>query len=219
MFKTDLKYITIHLVWFVVASLVATLIPIMAMIDVRMQLVITEQSFTEISQTVMLLASCAVVFRASRLNDTLKPACILLSAFFLCLALRENDTLFNSIYQSLWFVIGLIVAALAFGYTLLLGRFSHTVHSLANFARGRFFPGFCGAFILVFVISRLLGMTEIWDMMADALSLTHDQYYPLKTFAEECVESYGYYILLVFSLGLLHELRRPVTHAEHPTQV
>lgn len=153
-----------------------------------------ETSFTEIAQELM-LATCAVLFWASRGALEHKSFNALAGGLFACMFIRELDGLFDPISHSFWLWPALATAAVC----LLKGFGTHdsranSISALARFSRSSSFSMIVAGFgVLVF--SRIFGMGTLWHQI-----LQEGYQRMAKTMVEEGLELIAYCIFLTGSI-------------------
>jgi len=156
---------------------------------------ITENSWTEITQEIIVLLSAIGFFVAGRQSKVLAPVLNLLSIFFVMSFIRE----FNN-HIDFWFY--LVLPFLGLFVFLLVRNFKKVVATFTEFielkSSGTFFIGF----LVTYLFSRLFGKSVLWiALMGDAYHRT------AKNMAEEGVELLGYAIILISVVELMVSLR------------
>jgi len=158
---------------------------------------LTEVSFTEFGQTLVLLTVTALYARVAWLDEDKRGFFVLASGFFACMLIRELDVYFDRIRHGAWLYPALVVALGTGGYALLKCRDS-IVKPWAAFVRSSsFFPAVIGLVVLL-VFSRVFGSGNlIWKPV-----MGEDYTHLYKTVVQEGLELLGYLLLLLSAVRL-----------------
>ncbi len=156
---------------------------------------ITENSWTEITQEIIVLLSAIGFFVAGRQSKALVPVLNLLSIFFVMSFIRE----FNN-HIDFWFY--LVLPFLGLFVFLLVRNFKKVVAAFTEFVELRSSGAFFIGFLVTYLFSRLFGKSVLW------MALLGDAYHrTAKNMAEEGIELLGYAIILISVVELMASLR------------
>ena len=175
----------------VLAAILPVLVPAMDILALGNGL--RETSITEFVQEALVTLTSATFFLVARRNPELRQGAILMGAFFLCLALREMDFLFDKIFHGAWkWLVLPIVATCAWtAWRNPRQSWAGIVHMLSGSAGTLLLAGT----VLLVIYSRLIGMGALWE------SLLSDGYVrTAKNFVEEGSELMAYGVITVAAL-------------------
>ena len=164
-----------------------------------------ENGVVEWCQFIALMGSgCALVWAAFKRRDLL-AGLLLAGVFFLDMAIREQDALFDHVVHGCWVVpVGVItvwalVLAVKHRQTILDG-----LEAMVKAPNS-------GLLILgVFTIlgfSRVIGYKKFWKTLAEGTGAMDGSWHAFKRFTEESVELFGYMIVLVWAIRFVIYLR------------
>ena len=116
----------------------------------------------------------------------------LMAALFLCMFIRENDRVFDTVWHRFWLVPALVVAA-AGVFLARRNRGTTIAGWLAHARHGSFWVVMVGL-IQLLIFSRLFGSGELWENVSDISNPN-----VVKTVVQEGIELVSYAILLLGS--------------------
>ncbi|MBR0057232.1 MAG: hypothetical protein IJP66_07870 [Kiritimatiellae bacterium] len=162
-----------------------------------------ENSPIELLQLALLLSSSALLAGVAWLRREGREGYALTAAFFLCMAIRESDAIFDHLfYHGAWLPFALAVAGAA--SIAAIRRRGRALSGLADIVSGKGFGLLCSGMSMVFVFSRILGVKKIWmaiyrDVCCEekASSLCR----AIKNIAEEGSELFGYALIFAWALS------------------
>ncbi len=166
----------------------------------------SEASFTEVTQSVLLLLSALMMGYIYRRPGAIPHVSLLLGAFFLASFVRENDSWLDLyVFDGTWQVlVTLIVLPILFVVIRHRHAFAEEFKSIANsFGFGMFAAGF----LSTYVFSRLYGRSAFWEAM-----LGEHYQRVIKDAAEEVTELAGYMLLFFACIELVLLVRRRFRH-------
>ena len=154
---------------------------------------ITEISVTELLQVSILTVIAGIFIYLSRhhpIRET-KYGMILIAGFFACAVIRELDFITDQLSVS-WFHF---VLAIVFYMLFLAWRHRNMLYGVAHFCKSEsYYIMVCGL-LTVFVFSRLMGMSMLWQ------NLLNESYLRVvKNAVEEGAELFGYTLCLLSAL-------------------
>ncbi|MBR4354593.1 MAG: hypothetical protein IKP97_04765 [Kiritimatiellae bacterium] len=151
------------------------------------------------------VSGCALVWAAFKRRDLL-AGLLLAGVFFLDMAIREQDALFDKVVHGFWVVpVGVITVAalvLAVKYrTTILDGLEAMVKA----------PNSALLMLGVFTIlgfSRVIGYKKFWKTLAEGTGAADGSWHSFKRFTEESVELFGYMMVLVWAIRFVLYLRQ-----------
>jgi len=157
----------------------------------------SEHSLTEYMQDVMSFLSCMLFLYASRLDEKLKIASILLAALLGMMFVRESDSLLDHyVFDGAWQTIVLLIFACVIVF--LLGQFSKIYASLKEYSLQASFGIFLAGFVTLLAFSRMMGRSSFWQ------AVMGDSYMRIvKNIVEESIETFGYSLVLIAAIELV----------------
>lgn len=160
-----------------------------------------EKSFTELFQSLLLL-SCALSFYKLTQKNYLSSASVLVCGFFCVLLIRELDAYFDQIRHGFWIYPALTVTAISIVLAL---RNGNVVRQMAALLEDNNMQVMISFVILLFVFSRLYGMSEFWK------SVMSDYYIrDVKNISEETIELLCYSFIALYASKTKNALLKPV---------
>lgn len=161
-----------------------------------------ENSIIELIQLALLVFSSATAaFAAAKFREG-REGVVLVSALFLCMAIRECDSTFDRLlYHGAWFPIALAVAVAAAAFAALNMR--RAARGLSAIARDIDAGFLYSGLSVILVFSRILGHKRIWltiyrdvcgEENADSLCRA------MKNIAEEGTELFGYTLIAIWAV-------------------
>ncbi|GAA4807376.1 hypothetical protein GCM10023231_40720 [Olivibacter ginsenosidimutans] len=151
----------------------------------------SESSYTEYLQSLFLFTSSILLFITYRKSPTKNYVALLLFGLTVASFIREQDIYFETyIGKTTWFYPVLVVLAFSLYGVIKNGA---TFLRQLNQYRQSFSAGlFTFGFITTYIFSRLFGRKVFW------YAVMEDHYVRgVKNAAEECLELYGYLIILI----------------------
>lgn len=151
-----------------------------------------EISFTELSQSLLLSMTILLYGRMAWKVEQQRGFFILVTGFFSCMLIREQDAFFDLIAHGAWLFPALFVAGIALTWALLFCR-ATIVMPMAAFVGSHAYYLLLFGLVLVLVFSRVFGSGSLlWGAMMG------EGYFPLlKNVVQEGLELLGYGYLLV----------------------
>lgn len=160
-----------------------------------------ETSLVEIAQSV-LLAAITTIFAASAMKTpALSKSAWLLATFAAASLIRENDVWLDMLHAEGWQIAVTPVIAAGLIYT-----WRHRAAFLAEqrlFTESTAFGLFAAALMTTYVFSRLFGMGRFWQAV-----MQEDYLRPVKDMSEECMELFGYGLMLCAAIEFVALARR-----------
>lgn len=161
-----------------------------------------ENALIEFIQLALLVASSALAaFTAAKFREG-REGVALVAAFFLCMAIRECDSIFDHLLcHGAWFPIALAVAIAAIAWAARSPK--RMAAGLSAIATGPDAGILYSGLSVILVFSRLLGLKSIWltiyrdvcgEEQADTLSRA------MKNIAEEGTELFGYALIAFWAI-------------------
>lgn len=200
--RDNLIIIRNELLVFLAQGLFLTLIMGLIFIDVSwMSDGLHENSFTEISQEVMLAIISGLFFVQAMKHPRLRGSLALVGGFYGCMLIREMDFLFDELHHGSW-----VWFALALALTSLLVALRHPARTLAGLVallRHRAWHMMAAGLLTTLVFSRLFGMNDLWQHL-----MPDNFHHVVKNMAEEGSELLGYSLCLLSSVRYLLFLPR-----------
>ncbi|MCE0491746.1 hypothetical protein LU196_17075 [Pantoea sp. Mb-10] len=196
---------------FLTSGLILLFCMAMVYIDVNwMNNALHENSFTEITQELVLALIAALFFTAAWQRPAQRSALTLVGGFFSCMLIREMDFLFDPIEHGAWLTFALATAAASLAIALRTPR--QILSGLAALLQHRQWQTMAAGLLAVLVFSRLFGMHQLWQQ------LMLDGYHRVvKNMAEEVTELFGYSLCLTASVRYLWHTR-PARVAQRQAQ-
>lgn len=193
--KSDLKTIARCIGLFFLAAFMAAGVFGCIYFDFAYLKDLSETSATELMQSACLLITVLLFGAAAK---RMKAGGLwLVTGFFLCVFIREQDAYFDVIFHGSWKYFALVIIALAFWKAFRCG-WENTLRTLAGFVRGREYMVMMAGLATVLVFSRLIGLGDIWR------ELLGESFVRLaKNIAEEGTELWGY-SLIAYSAVLFY---------------
>ncbi|WP_438766171.1 hypothetical protein [Kushneria sp. TE3] len=162
----------------------------------------TEASFAEISQTVMLSISLVFLWKIRGMG-VYRHGSVLMFAFLLASLIREQDFLFDRVFDGLWQWLVTLVLVPALVY---LVRYRHHVlDECTRYMQQMSFGLFLSGMLTLYVFSRLMGRGIFWEAIMKAQYI-----YEIKSTVEEGIETLGYALMLLAVVELWLWARRQV---------
>lgn len=183
--KENMLNLANKLLGFTLASALALLAVLAMHLDINIfDTGLQEVSFTEGMQEGLLLVTVLLYLFLARKNAEMRPALVLVAGFFACMFIRELDSFFSFLGLH-WLPLALLAAGAAIFYAA--KRPQSTLGGLVKFSETQPFALLMGGLLTVLVFSRLFGMKSLWIGL-----LGQDYPRPVKNFAEEGIELFGY---------------------------
>lgn len=160
-----------------------------------------ETSLVEIAQSVTLFVITAIFVSCALRVSALTRSAWLLATFAAASLIRENDIWLDMLHEEGWQILATPVIAVGLFYI-----WRHRAAFLAEqrvFTESTSFGLFVGALMTTYVFSRLFGMGRFWR------SVMQDDYLrPIKDMSEECLELFGYGLMLCAAIEFIALGRR-----------
>lgn len=190
------KALLLESVFLLVAML---FIPIAAYLDIVIfDNQLTELSLTEISQSIVLLSTCMLLYQKARSVERFKGILVLSCTLLTMMFIRESDYYLDFIYHGFWKVLAFIVFTIGV-YSVIHQRLSvFSPISEVSRAKGLGYM-MCGLFITI-IFSRLLGTGTLWSAI-----LPGSDIHILKSVIQESIELLGYSIIFLGALILFYD--------------
>lgn len=180
-------------IFFLICSFLSIVAPAMVYIDLNiLKIGMQEFSFTEISQTFFLFLSIYFYFKISIAYKDQRGFYLLVSGFFACMLIREQDTYFDMINHGFWVYPAILVALFTIGFVFLRCRDS-VLLPMANYVGTPSYYILVISLVIILVFSRVFGSGNlIWQpVMGEA-------YLPVyKNVIQEGLELFGYILLML----------------------
>lgn len=160
-----------------------------------------ENSLIELLQLAFLAMSMALLSIVAARRREWRSGIVLVCAFFMCMAIRECDSIFDkAFYHGAWLPCALAVAAAGAIQALALRR--STFAGLAAIVRDRSFGVLCSGLSAIFAFSRILGYKRIWltiyrDICGEQFAIELCR--AMKNIAEEGTELFGYALVFLWA--------------------
>lgn len=166
----------------------------------------TESSAVEITQSLVLFVITVIFVISARKIPALQNSAWLLATFTAASLVRENDALLDSFIDETWEAIAFTIIAIG-----LYATWRHRKAFLAEqkiFTESTAFGLFVSALLTTYVFSRLFGMGKFWKaVMGDGFLRQ------VKDMNEECLELFGYTLLLCAAIEFIALARRTAAAA------
>lgn len=164
----------------------------------------SEISFTEFSQSIILLLSTLIMLAARKRYQVFPVGAMIVAMFLLASLVRENDYFLDFITHGFWEWPVLVLGVGTLIYTFL--QRSALFAEMRLYFNTRAFGMFLAGVLATYVFSRLLGRAVMWE------AALGDHYLRVaKDAVEECSESLGYLLMLFSTIEftlLARRLRR-----------
>lgn len=160
-----------------------------------------ETSAVEVAQSVLLFGISAIFATSAMKTPTLSKSAWLLATFAAASLIRENDAWLDMLHDGGWQMAVTPVIAAGFIYT-----WRHRAAFLAEqrlFTESTAFGLFAAALMTTYVFSRLFGMGRFWQAV-----MQEDYLRPVKDMSEECMELFGYGLMLCAAIEFVALARR-----------
>jgi len=157
----------------------------------------SEQSITEIMQSIFLLFSSGIFLLAFFRNRQFAPMSLALFAFSLSSLIREQDAFLDRLlYHGSWKIF--VLPLLAYTLYFLIRHRKSFFQNLINFVSTRAFGMLFYAVLTTYLFSRLLGRKIFW------MAVMNERYLrDVKTTAEESIELFGYTLFLISGIEFI----------------
>ncbi|REC94062.1 hypothetical protein [Kushneria indalinina] len=162
----------------------------------------TEASFAEISQSVMLILSLVLLWKV-RAMGVYRHGTVLMFAFLLASLIREQDFLFDRVFDGLWQWLVTLVLVPALVY--LIRHRHHVLDECCRYIQQMSFGLFLSGMLTLYVFSRLMGRGIFWEAIMKAQYI-----YEIKSTVEEGIETLGYALMLLAVVELWLWARRQI---------
>lgn len=162
----------------------------------------SEQGFTELTQSAVLLTASVLLIYTRRAFKALPTVTLLLFTFVFSSLIREQDAHLDTyVFDGAWqLLVGLVVLPCLF---LVIHRRRNFIAKFARYANSLSFGLFAAGFLTTYVFSRLFGRSELW------MAILGERYErTFKDAAEEVVELFGYLLILIAIIELTLLARR-----------
>lgn len=160
-----------------------------------------ETSVVEIAQSIILLVIIAIFANCALKISALSNSAWLLATFATASLIRENDVWLDMLFDGGWQILVMLVVSAG-----LIQAYRNREELFAEqqiYTESTSFGLLAGALITTYVFSRLFGMGRFWQtVMQDAYMR------PVKDVSEECVELFGYGLLLCAAIEFFVLARR-----------
>lgn len=195
----ELKIIYREIIRFLLYSLTAAFTMMLLFLDVIwLKHDVGESSFVELSQEFMLLIISAIFLRLAYRYQSSRNLHILIAGLFLCMLIRELDSVLDHIHHGIWIYPALATTFICLGYTLQSPK--DTLKQLAAFPANPHYGFMLSGLICVLVFSRLIGITALWKGQMGVFYMRE-----VKNIVEEGVEFFGYALCFVATLYYQHQ--------------
>ena len=168
-----------------------------------------ETSLVEIAQSVTLFVITAIFVSCALRISALTRSAWLLATFVAASLIRENDIWLDMLHEEGWQISVTPVIAAGLFYT-----FRHRAAFLAEqkaFTESTAFGLFVGSLLTTYVFSRLFGMGRFWQAV-----MQDDYLRPIKDMSEECLELFGYGLMLCAAIEFVALARRLAAETGRP---
>ncbi|MBQ9619220.1 MAG: hypothetical protein IJR44_01880 [Neisseriaceae bacterium] len=162
---------------------------------------IGEISLTEITAEIFIFCSTLLMFNYAKKHHDYRDLFILMAGLYACMFLRELDALFDFIFHGFWLYPVLLVI-FATGY-LALRRPGQLISQMGQFSRLSSFGFVLIGLVIILAFSRLMGSSNFWKLF-----LSGQEIVIVKTIVQECMEFFGYSLILIGTFLLRFDLRR-----------
>lgn len=161
----------------------------------------SEWSFTEFSQSVILLLATAGLLYIRRKFNIFPVGTLVMASFTFVSLIRENDYWTDMVLLHAWMVAVWVIIVLALVYA-----YKHRkvfLDEMRLYFTTLPFGLFLGGFLTTYVYSRLFGRAILWET-----SLAGHYIRTAKDMGEECTESIGYLLILLSVIELYFLAKR-----------
>ncbi len=189
-FLKPIRSAVLHVVFLSLAALIVTVCVYLDAIWIGDG--VPENSFTEWTQELLLLAVVVLFFHSALRAPDSRPFLVLVAGFFACLLIREWDAAIDRVHPGFWKWSAMAVAAVCIAYAL-RPRHRHTLlPTAARFCVARAMPFLSLGLVVLLVLSRTFGSGQlIWqELLGDGYTID------FKSTIQEGLELFGY--LLIF---------------------
>jgi len=191
--KTCYRKILNGFLFFLILSFMSSIAPAMVYIDLNiLKIGMQDLSFTEISQTFFLVLSIYFYYQVSIQIKDQRGFYLLVSGFFACMLIREQDAYFDMINHGFWVYPAILTAIFTIGYVFLRCRDS-VISPMANYVGTPSYYILVISLVIILVFSRVFGSGNlIWQ------SVMGEAYLPVyKNVIQEGLELFGYILLML----------------------
>lgn len=151
----------------------------------------TEASYLEYAQALFLLVSCIILGLIYKRYPHYRYMAALMFGFLGASFIREQDVYFERYlgYGTWQIPVYLLLALVLYN---VIKNFNTFLRQLEKYLSTASFGLFLMGMLTTYVFSRLFGRTKFWEAVME------EQYFrSVKNTAEECLELYGYMVLLI----------------------
>lgn len=157
----------------------------------------SESSYTEYLQSLLLLTSSVLLFVIYRKSPSYQYVALLLFGLTAASFIREQDIYFEILIgQTSWQYPVFIV--LGFSLYGVIKNWPTFINQLTHYRRSFSCGIFTFGFITTYVFSRLFGRKVFWYAVMENHFVRG-----VKNAAEECLELYGYFVILISVIELM----------------
>lgn len=151
---------------------------------------ISESSITEYAQESLLAIICLFFFVKAYQNSQMRGGYTLIMGFFLCLLIRELDSVFDQLAHGSWVWFALTVTFICIAIAIREGK--NTLSALTQFISHPSNGMLISGLLCILLFSRLFGMGILWKtILGDDFNRT------VKNMAEEGCELFGYTLCFI----------------------
>lgn len=189
------------IIFFLIIVALSIIAPAMVYIDINiLKIGMREFSCTEISQTIFLLLTIYFYFKISIKNKYQRGFYLLVSGFFACMLIREQDTYFDMINHGFWVYPAIVLAFLTIGFVFLRCRNS-VLSPMADYVGTPSYYILVISMVIILVFSRVFGSGNlIWQPVMG------ESYLPVyKNVIQEGLELFGYILLMLSGFMLTRQ--------------
>jgi len=166
----------------------------------------TESSGVELAQSALLFVITAIFVASALKVPALTHSAWLLATFAAASLVRENDALLDSFIDESWEVLAFSIIAIGL-YATWRNRKAFLAEQKI-FTESTAFGLFVSALLTTYVFSRLFGMGKFWKAVMQDGFLRQ-----VKDMNEECLELFGYTLLLCAAIEFIALTRRTAAAA------
>ena len=152
-----------------------------------------ETSLVEISQSILLFAISAIFVLAAIKVAALRKSAWLLATFSTASLIRENDIWLDMLHSDGWQILVTPVILVGLAYTWI--NRDAFLEEQKVYTESVSFGLLISALMTTYIFARLYGMGAFWQIV-----LQEAYARPVKDMSEECVELFGYGLLLFSAL-------------------
>jgi len=173
----------------------------------------SEDSYTELAQTGLLVLSASLSLTIFFKGQRYRYLGFMLATISMVSIIREQDVYFEQYFgRTTWFYPVLVILFTA--VILLIRNRKKVISELNSFVKLSSSGMLMLGFITTFVFSRLFGRKIFWHAVMEG------QYFrAVKNAAEECLELYGYLLILIGIIELALEEFYPTTKNSQHSQL